>query len=312
MTNNHALISVFVASISTNALAQTSFSNGFEGWCASTNYEYEGEVDLHEAGDYPYGVRVTSQGVDFSTGEEGASCSFSNPTPVRDFDGALFDASCWSPYTSAMDQGYLLPRRAMLLTSTDDASEEPRAFIVFPNNILSPNIVEELHPCLSFKHSDLHFQLGYDEGFYQPNKFSPSVRYIADLIYQEGSGNVAQYSNEIANLQPNLGKHFIVGTTSCGMDCQYPFIFDVRSGLEVSLGQNLTDKLNNEEVGNFSFSMGHDDGRILLSWRDYSRSCILQEAQISGSQLTLQAQHITPENEYLFNPSQPLNCPKNK
>jgi hypothetical protein len=208
-----------------------------------------------------------------------------------------------------MGQDYLLPRRAMLQTSIDEGTGEARAFLIMPNNIIVPSVVEELQPCLSFKNSELHAELGYDEGFYKPNEFSTSAQYVAELIYNIGPNDIAQHSAEIEGLSPNAGSYFVVGTTSCGMDCKYPFIFDIRSGREVSIETKLIEKFNNEELANFSFTMAHDDGRFLLSWRDRSGSCVLQKAQIQENRLTVQTQHITPAGQYLFDPSVALNCP---
>lgn len=300
---------VSILGLSTSAESQSSFSYGFEGWCAANDYAYEGEAHLHELANEPYGVRVTTQGFNFSAGEEGASCSFSNPTPVRDFDAILFDASCWSPYASAMGQDYLIPRRAMLQTANDDSTGSIRAFLIMPNNLVLTSVVEELRPCLRFKHSDMHSELGYEEGFYQPDVFSTSAQYVADLIYSGAVERDGKPLSELQGLEANVGESFLVGTTSCGMDCIYPFIFNIQNGREVKLGTSFYEQFDEENVSNFAFSMAHNDGRLLVSWRNRNSECILEEISIANSTTKSIQRHITPSGNFDFLPPTPLSCP---
>lgn len=295
----------------TNLKAQGQLASGFEGWCAATTYAYEGDGHLNENTPAAFGVKVTTQGFNFSTEEEGDSCIFSNPTPVRDFEAILFDANCSSPHASAMGQDYLMPLRAMLQTATDESNDTTRAFLIMPNNVIVPNVVEELRPCLTFRNSEMHFKLGYEAGFYQPNVRSEAAKYIADLIYSGVAGSDGISPSEIIGLEPNAGDSYLVGTTSCGMDCAYPFIFNVRNGREVKLNLNLRREFDEGGVANFAFTMAHDDGRLLVSWRSRNSECILEEILVEDSTMASKRRHITAAGNYDFLPPSPLSCPAN-
>lgn len=292
-----------------NLRAQGVLSLGFDGWCAATYYEFEGDGQFNEYAAEPYGVKITTEGFNFSTGEEGASCSFSNPTPIRDFNATLFDAACSAPWPITEGRDYLLPRRAMLQITTDENSENTQAYLIMPNNILLGSIFEELQPCLTFKHSDMHFELGYDAGFFQPNVRSEAVQYVGDLIYSGNAGADGIPTESIMELEPNFGNSYLIGTTSCGMDCAYPFIYNFRNGREVQLSENLQKEFEQEDVANFSFSMANNDGRLLISWRNRNNECVLEEVLIKDDTMSPVRRHITSAGNYDFNPPFPLSCP---
>ncbi|MBF9059345.1 hypothetical protein HKCCSP123_09130 [Rhodobacterales bacterium HKCCSP123] len=289
-----------MAGLAGSALAQTSVTEGFAGWCLPAETQPVQDGRTGRVFDVTFGLSVTPDGYEMSY-EEGGYCAFSNPTDVPGLDARVFDAVCDG--ADGMDVGAdgRAPFRAMIATVEDPNTFETKGILIEPGRLV------ELSPCLELGWSNTHAELGYDLGYRQPNLATPDVRYLAELLHWRwGTGGT--YVNgrlqEAIGLEPNFAGRYIIGTMGgCGTDCSVPFIFDTRDGTEIELSLSADP---DAEYGNVSFSMVNDNGSLMVSWRD--DACVRQEFALAGNALALLRETRTPHDPTNWS-GYPLHCP---